>query len=579
MLNADLDNSMYRSAVGNLLGRVALLSSVRQMVSATCPPLTAAITAFAGAMLIDAKFPMGPMPRLTFALILTGALTWTMAQLMGAILPPRGVNRRRRLSSAARLTERRLGIRDSTLINAVQLTESTCPLQQAAIIRLQLRALESISGVRARSVVSWRAAGAASATLVGVIVLGAAAAAAFPRLAKQEWPRFAMPFHDHPAFTWTDFDITVAPAEVTLGEAARVRVETRGELPNSLRLEVVDERGGPVGMVEMAAGAGDASDGVRSFTAELRSLRAPVLISASGETGRSQRVRIEPVPRPRLLAASARAMAGSQDSGPPEPLIINAEGSANQFAVPAGAVVEVRLDCSLPPSRLETQGAADVEVSREGTVAIARVRVSAGAPEQLTLRAVSAEGLSSRESVVLTLHPIDADAIGAGAEQPLGARMLALKDNAQSIGGMAPMSSAEQTSAAARRTAEATGAGSRAGDPHGEDSPASTESAGAGAAGRGGDGSRVAGADRAVPRQDSAAELTGDEGALVARGVPGSSTSRAGVGNAAPDNPPGGGIDRVPDAYRGLVSRYYSIIAARGRQTRTREERPGAQDE
>lgn len=568
MTQSDAHNSMDGSAVERYLGDVARLHRVAQVAAATLPLLSGVIILAVGAVLIDAKFPMGPAPRVAVAALLIGATLWSIARLMFALAPAPRRRQRLAMYRAARLAERRLGLTDSSLINAAQLTEADSPTARAALIRLQLRALQRISGVPARSMISWRRPIRAVAGLLAAAALVALLALAFPRLARFAGPRFAAPLADHPPFTWTDFSVSITPQELTIGEDARVVVETRGEIPDALRLAVCGHDGSALGTIEMTAEGPRDQTEFRAFAATLRALREPIRIFAEGSTGRSESVAVVPVPRPRLLAASARAIVDATPGGAPHPLRFDAVAE-NRLAAAPGAMVEVRLDCSIPLATLEVQGNASVEWRIDGAVAHARIGPLGNEPVALSMRAISAEDLASRDAVALTLTPIDLGVGNLSGSQESTGLLVIQSPTAPTTAAGAEASSAPagESEKSQADSGDATAASSNS---RGSQDRESTQSASSrGHTGSAGGGTEGVAADGSVPRSGDLPADTGD-GARRAVQPAQVTTTRPGLGEQVESGsaPNRASLARVPEAYRDMVGRYFSIIAARERERR-----------
>ena len=561
---------MDQSAVARFLGAVARLDRLALVAGGTLPVLAASLVVVVCAMLIDARYPIGAWPRTALAIAFCSVLVWFSARMAIAAVPARGAKRRDRLSHAARMSERRLGIPDSVLINAVQLTEANSPGARAAIIRLHLRALQAIDGVTARSIIQWRVVARRGAVVLGLLALIATAGLAFPRFVRLALPRFVAPLADHPAFTWTDFTMSVEPIEVTRGENARVRIGTSGALPQSLRLMIRDERGSSMSAIEMTPEPVGERKEPRGFAATLLALQEPVWIFAAGDTGESQRLRIAPVPRPRLLAATVRALRDGSAEADARPLAIGDAAEENRFAVAPGTTVEIRIECSIPPQRIESHGGTEVMWRAEGLAAIVSARVEGQDATMLTLRAVSAEGLVSRDAVSLRLEPAESGVAGRAEGPTTAAHMLSVDggeraaaapagsanggEQSHEMGSQTPSNSdASRSSPAAAQGREQTPAGA---------------SQGVGGSGRQGLEGVVA--DGAVPRSDSGSGATAD-GALRSGDADASVVTRTGTGQASTSDDVGGGpmAAQVPEAYRALVGRYFSIVGARERAGRT----------
>ncbi|MEP0845012.1 MAG: hypothetical protein HRF43_20105, partial [Phycisphaerae bacterium] len=78
-------------------------------------------------------------------------------------------------------------------------------------------------------------------SLAGIVLTGAIAALAAPRLAATQWLRFTDPFGDHPPYSRLVFSVQPGDASVVYGEGLEVRATATGGVPERLELVLTSD--------------------------------------------------------------------------------------------------------------------------------------------------------------------------------------------------------------------------------------------------------------------------------------------------------------------------------------------------
>jgi hypothetical protein len=176
------------------------------------------------ALLIDALFGLHTWGLiavdLAFILLLLVAGWYTLRAALRNLFNPRRV---------ARQIEERLGIRDSGLINSVELSSSPSTASSRALVDRTVQHGEELAfGLTAFEGVDFRrmlkAAGVAFAIVLGLFALYLAT----PRLFAMVVPRYLDPTGDHPPFNLLDFEIEVTPELIYRGKPAVISAKLGG---------------------------------------------------------------------------------------------------------------------------------------------------------------------------------------------------------------------------------------------------------------------------------------------------------------------------------------------------------------
>ena len=213
----------------------------------------------------------------------------------------------------ARLVERKLGIRDSQLINAVDFAagrhERTASreLVAATLARVQGYAGTLSPAGLAPVAQMKRAMSVALAVLVG----GGAFYLAMPGLFQSALFRYLHPGRDLPAFTLVEFDVSTEPAKVYAGRPAAIHVTLRGHmLPGQANVVFADGAGRQsVPMVRLAsAPPGQAAAGAddRRFALKIDRPDGDRDFFIDTPAGRSPMHHLTVLPVPRFQEVSVR---------------------------------------------------------------------------------------------------------------------------------------------------------------------------------------------------------------------------------------------------------------------------------
>jgi hypothetical protein len=213
----------------------------------------------------------------------------------------------------ARLVERKLGIRDSQLINAVDFAagrhERTASreLLAATLARAQGRAGTLSPAGLAPVAQMKQAISVALAVLVG----GAVLYLAMPGLFQSALLRYLHPGRDLPAFTLVEFDVSTVPAKVYAGRPAAIHVTLRGHmLPSQANVVFADGAGRQsVPMVRLAfAPPGQAAAGAdnRRFALKIDRPDGDRDFFIDTPAGRSTMHHLTVLPVPRFQEVSVR---------------------------------------------------------------------------------------------------------------------------------------------------------------------------------------------------------------------------------------------------------------------------------
>ncbi len=549
-------------ALVEYLGRYAARRALAQSLRQVAPIWAGALVAGLGLMLMDARFGLGAPARAMVEFGAAAVIGWGLWRL-ARVWSPRGPERRRRgLAAAARHAERRLGIDDSRIINAVQLGGE--PGGDFFIRRVRRRGLGAIAGVRSSSMVEWRRSARGVAALASIVAAIAMVFLVSPRFPAQVLPRFVAPFADYPPFTWTDFAFSVEPDEVTLGEDATIRLVLGGLLPGAISLRT--ETGAEL---PLARTDGGTDSGRREYRAALSALTDPVRLRAVGDTGESRAVTIAPIPRPRFLAATL--------SSEGRTLALRAnDDEANFFAAAPGAIVVVRIECSAPVEHLEIAGPFAGDKSAARGSAWITMRVPDEGKIAIAIRPVGVGELASRDSVFVSI-----EASAALTESPSG-------DAAEGDRGLRPLSKLTQagraataasneavpaadasdgssaTTRAAEKVASAESPAAIAAGAHPESAGGITQGEGGAGAGRKDRGGAPAAASSEVGSGEK------PDKALRSREPEPATADRPGVGATHQPDASNFGADpasiaALPEAYRSMAVRYYRILTRRSR--------------
>lgn len=371
------------------------------------------VLAFSAAIILDALHPLaaGVRQGVSFALLglcalglVAACVTALCARRTGLILL--GARFGERILLAAGLLPRLASASDDV----------SAALAARAVERGDERAAQASVWRGAR----WGMAGIAWCCALAMLLAGGLGASmdSGARALAFALSRFADPAGDHPPFTWTDFDLEIDPAAPLTGDDVRLTVRVRGQLIDDLDLilrdpltdAVLAQR--PLRVVER----NDAGAPI-TFATTLADLRKPVRAHASGRSGRSRSIAINPIDRPRLRAAWIEA---TPPGGESETIPLLA-GREREIVLPEGSTVVIAALTSTEIASVEASGLAGVwpfETSTSGRGA--RVAIDVAQPGEASI----------------TMDPLSR--AGFGLEEPLRVRLTALAPSSGRIDGVPP---------------------------------------------------------------------------------------------------------------------------------------------
>lgn len=362
---------------------------------------------------LDAVWPLGQAGRVVFALFALGALgrvVWGVAL------------RRGRFDDAgvAGAGAARVGLDEERTRCAVEFALAQ-PRADPVARALERRAIErGLAALRSLDIAdavdtkparrSLTALGFAAACVLVIAVVA-------PRAALVEMVRLADPLGDHPAYSRTLLTLTVGPADLRVGDAARVVVTVVGDRAGSAAL-VAQREDGPIERLALAESAGESAGDERVAT--LRDVRDSIRVRAEAGLARTRWRRIDPSPKPRLVRARATIEAPAYAHRAPTVVALPALGIPT---VLEGSMIRVSAQCSMDVAEVRAPEAEKTTAQGRS----ARAQWLAGSPgeSRLFLDAVSAAGLGLDEpiGVVVSVHADTAPE--ARIIEPAGARVLA----------------------------------------------------------------------------------------------------------------------------------------------------------
>lgn len=227
------------------------------------------LAAFLLAVLADVLFAFHPWALaaadLLLALLAAAGLGYLAVQVRRNWFHPLRV---------ARLVEKRLGIHDSRLINAVEFSSAPAasPSVSAALRQEAIERGEALARrLSPASAVEWKPVRRAALALGAVAIVALAAWLAAPNVFARVLPRLLDPAGNHPPFTLVTFDVAVEPEAIYYGQPAKIAVKLGGPtVPEQAEVVFVETRPLP----------GVAGDAVEQPGGGLE--RAPMLPEADG---------------------------------------------------------------------------------------------------------------------------------------------------------------------------------------------------------------------------------------------------------------------------------------------------------
>ncbi len=341
--------------------------------------------------------------------------------LVGLVWPGRAA--RMTAMHAARVIEQRLGLRDNAIVNALQLRTALVSgdgLTAALAERAVDHGVEVAHRVEGTRVVDGRRAARSWGMVLASVAMVGASVLAMPRVWGAGALRYVDPFGNHAPWSPTVFDVRVSPREVLVGDDALVEVRLSGRIPESIDLVFLDRAGEPIDAAEMGAvldrsrdverGTSDDEDAprrARRYELTLHDLREPVRFYPRGETGRGRIVEIDPLDKPRVVAAALVVRPPAYAGLPATTERVDLR-PAGERRVLRGAEVELSVTGTVEIGRVERDGGTVTgEIDLLGTGAHQRVVADDVGAQTLAMRLVSRSGVPADDAVRVELRVVE----------------------------------------------------------------------------------------------------------------------------------------------------------------------------
>ncbi|HVZ94153.1 MAG TPA: hypothetical protein VG797_06555, partial [Phycisphaerales bacterium] len=316
--------------------------------------------------------------------------------------------RRATLDRAARLAEERLNLQSNPLINSLQLGRSPTPsagLEHALAARALERGDEAARAIDQTRILSTRPARLAWLRAAVAIASLALVALLAPRLVATVLPRYADPFGDHPPYTRTEFNVTFEPGAPLVGDEVTVRVDLGGVLPSSLEAVIVSEgdiEEDPITLIPKwdDSGKRDRSAHAASYSTMFHDVRAPLTFFLRGDTGRSPRFTISPIPEPRIVDASLTITPPPYTRWAPTTVPLSALNSPHAEAIRAivGSTAELRVATTMDLDNAEASPS-EATTTISGQTAHIATTLNRAEGMVMSLRPRAASGMASSGTV------------------------------------------------------------------------------------------------------------------------------------------------------------------------------------
>ncbi|MBL8746250.1 MAG: hypothetical protein JNK58_07845 [Phycisphaerae bacterium] len=362
-----------------------------------------ALAALLGIVAFDAARPMPAWARVGVSALWVGAIVLGSARAMW-----RGYGSAASACAAARLIETRAGIRHNRIINALLLSRVAAAAETPGA-GLIARAVDlgsaELAGAEGSVVLGperrWLRRALAGFAAAAVVLAGAAATA--PRVFRAVIPRLVEPFADHPAYSRTDFELSVEPREPSPEDEVRVRVGTSGVKPGRLRLMIreaeMEDRSIPMAETD--------TRGV--FEATLRGVTRPLRLHAEGDTGRSRSVTIVPGSVPRIIEAAATITPPAYTGRAARTIALSPGGTVETLEAPAGSEVGLHVAASMALRAegivIQPEGSALAKVTATGRSLGARLTLIGEDAVDVSVRPISTRGTPSAQSLAVRAVP------------------------------------------------------------------------------------------------------------------------------------------------------------------------------
>lgn len=416
-----------------LLEAVHLAEQRRRLLRRAGLAVAATLVSLCLLIVLDAARPLAEW-GLCVAAVLMLATALTAAGLLLAVW--RGHGREltvRDLRALAMRVERQVDCRDATLSSAVALactsetTAGSAALRDLAVERgesmaRQLDPIALLTVMRSRW--PWRVCAA-------LVVLLLFASLWQPRLPGAAVARLLQPWADLPPYARTMVNLQLDRADATqpLLEADRVRVVARVHGPAAKDPVVLVMRTGAEQTTQRLPMAYVSNGGAAStFTAELSAGRGPLRLRAEAGGARSQWVRLQPLPVPRVVRLTAEVR-------PPRALNLPArliEPGHGGLDVWPGSVVTIRVEVDVALTGGAAAWSSDDGVSLWSTDVHDReliARQTVQTPGRLRVTAHSGEGVAMVPAVSVPIRLLsDMPMITMTADDVKGLLRIAVQD-------------------------------------------------------------------------------------------------------------------------------------------------------
>lgn len=349
-----------------------------------------------------------PMPPWALAVI---SCLWIAGLTLGVIravwIAVRAVPN---LNATARLIEQRAAVPHNRIINALLFGRAEATSMEALVPTLTARSIElgrtSLAHADEAAILApERAIARRSITLLLIIgLIFAASFFALPRVFNAVLPRFAEPFADHPAYSLTDFRLTISPAEPFESDDISISVRTAGQQPRFLRL-VINELETPSRSLPLTSSPSDPAVHV----AVIRNIQSPLRVYAEGDTGRGHALDIVPLRIPRITEAAVTITPPIYSGRPVVTHALNPH-STNRLGALVGSDIDLHISATI---RLRDGGvtinASTISAPPLGAATGKSLRARFGPiesrPLDVNARPISESGVPAEESIRLTIEP------------------------------------------------------------------------------------------------------------------------------------------------------------------------------
>jgi hypothetical protein len=325
-----------RSTLWNLLRRSGRLMMLAQVTRATGVAFAVFLGAILTAIILDAVFALRPV-----WLMIVDAALLIIAAFATAYIARQVYRNSFNARHVARLIEERVGIRDSRLINAVDLDaqrkrRSTAP----HFVERSIEGGEALAGTLSPRVVVDALSLRRTAIVAGVVgLLAITFYVAIPGMFGAVSRRYLNPTALHPPFTLLTFDVKIDPNEIYYGRPAEIRATINGPgVPDRAEVVFIDapigaavstraQSNSTVPMLRSVAGeGGEAKSGERVFVLPIDRAEKSRDFYVNTDAGRSELFTLSVLPVPLFEHVSVEYKFPEYTKWPPATRMLDAEG-------------------------------------------------------------------------------------------------------------------------------------------------------------------------------------------------------------------------------------------------------------